>query len=573
MKKILIIFVFGLSILDALEFGYMGNTPASVGGAGVAYRKNSWALYYNPALLGVNRKSNIAYSFGAGYSENNLLGLASIDFNEIKISSNILGKLINTNSIKMNSANIASVAPIAAAGANDYSNLGFMTDILKNVSFNNSSNGITNENSFKSYIDSIIGQNGTDLSDSITKLKGLSGESKNTKFMQIKNDLTLATQKVSEEGKDVGIMNSILTNIDANKIDILVDSIKTSGVNGNFDISALLSAIGGITINYGANSYVDRLIDSYLIINNSVSNSNFKLVSNNGFVFHIGGNKNRGAIAFGVLSSIYGIMKFKMDKNFNRLIVNNGSNYYELIVNNNYVSLQSSDKNNYDSSSILSKNAKHNLYANNLSLFEVPIAYGHTIPLAIGNLHFGTSIKYIYAMSFSINQNLSLDDLSFKFDQKDNMATTNTFGIDLGALYTVSGFSLGLVGKNLNYPKIIISDGKFTIEPQVRAGFGFDIWRFTFLADIDILPNATLDKDIKNQMVGGGIIFDVNWIDFRFGAMRDLRTSLYGTILTGGINIFHFLDVAVQSNTIITNVNKYKIPSYFNIKVGGRFLF
>ena len=83
MKKF-IAFALIISNLVALEFGQIGNTPASVGGAGVAYKKNAWAVYYNPALLGANRQASIAYSFGVGYADSNVLELASIDVNALK---------------------------------------------------------------------------------------------------------------------------------------------------------------------------------------------------------------------------------------------------------------------------------------------------------------------------------------------------------------------------------------------------------------------------------------------------------------------------------------------------------
>ncbi len=83
MKKLAFIALI-VSNIFALEFGQLGNTPESVGGAGVAYKKNAWAVYYNPALLGANRKASIAYSFGFGYADSNVLELASIDINALK---------------------------------------------------------------------------------------------------------------------------------------------------------------------------------------------------------------------------------------------------------------------------------------------------------------------------------------------------------------------------------------------------------------------------------------------------------------------------------------------------------
>ena len=130
-----------------------------------------------------------------------------------------------------------------------------------------------------------------------------------------------------------------------------------------------------------------------------------------------------------------------------------------------------------------------------------------------------------------------------------------------------------MVGKNINTPKVDTSIGKFNLDKQLRAGIGLEFWRFTILADIDIIPNTTLDPNKKNQMTGGGVIFDATYVDFRFGAMADIKPNPYGIILTGGMNIFNFLDFSIQSSLKLKQINKYKMPNYLDIRVGGRFLF
>ncbi|RAX54099.1 hypothetical protein CCY99_05315 [Helicobacter sp. 16-1353] len=556
----LLIFI-GFHFCIALEFGSMGNTPASVGGAGVAYKKNSWALFYNPAILGVNRKYNIAYSFGVGYGENNLAQLADIDYKNIQNLPDTVAKLAESKSILRAASSVSS---------RNYSDLGLISDVLKNVTNSTFTSGITDTSSLKSYIDTITGQSGSDIDDSINKLKNLSADEKLSKFTQIKNDLSSAIDKVGASGSDVGILKSIIDNLDTNKIDGLVESIKNGS---SINISNLLNAIGGITINRGANNSIDRLLDDYIIIDKSLQSNSLKIHSNNGFVFHIGGNKERGAIGFGVLASVYGFMNLEMDKTHNRIIVNSSNNYYEIGINDNDISLYSSTADSYNNYSILSPNAKHTLYSNNIALIEVPIAYGHTIPFVAGDFHIGATLKYIHAISAYSNQTLNLENLKFNFDLKDKIKQTNTFGIDIGGLYTIDWFSLGFVGKNLNAPKIKTSSGKMRLDSQFRTGVGFEIWRFTILADIDILPNSTLDPNKKNQMVGGGVIFDASWLDFRLGAMGDLRANPYGTIITAGMNIVNFIDISVQSSLITKDIENYKLPNYLDIRIGGRFLF
>lgn len=569
MRVIVTLILIGFHLCIALEFGSMGNTPASVGGAGVAYKKNSWALYYNPALLGVNRKFNVAYSFGIGYGENNLAQLANINYDSIKNFPDTITKLSEGKPIALTSSS----GTISTRATMDYDGLGLISDILKNITTNGFTSGITDENSLKNYIDTITGQSGASINDSLNNLKGLTGEERIDKFTQIKNDLSTAIDKVGTSGSDVGILKSIVDNMDIVKIDKLVEIIKDSGNNGSFDFSNLLQSIGGITINRGANGIVDELLDNYMIIDKSMRNSSLKIHSNNGLVFHIPGGKERGAIGFGILANMYGFMNLTMDKNHNRFIMQSGSDYYEVDINTNKISLNTSTVDDYNNFSILSPNAKHSLYSNNLVLLEIPLAYGHTIPFIAGDFHIGATLKYINAISVYNNQIFNLDNLKLNFNLKDNMKQTSTFGVDIGGLYTIGGFSLGFVGKNLNAPRIKTSDGKMKLDRQFRAGVGFEIWRFTILADIDILPNATLERDKKNQMVGGGVIFDASWVDFRLGAMRDLRANPYGTIVTAGMNIVHFIDISVQSSLVMKNIDKYRLPNYLDIRIGGRFLF
>ena len=67
----------------ALEFGSMGQVSAGIGGAGVALKDSAWGLYYNPALLGADRRAKVGYSFGAQIKEQNLAQVATIDVDKI----------------------------------------------------------------------------------------------------------------------------------------------------------------------------------------------------------------------------------------------------------------------------------------------------------------------------------------------------------------------------------------------------------------------------------------------------------------------------------------------------------
>ena len=66
--------------------------------------------------------------------------------------------------------------------------------------------------------------------------------------------------------------------------------------------------------------------------------------------------------------------------------------------------------------------------------------------------------------------------------------------------------------------------------------------------------------------------FGFKALDLRLGAMKDLRQDT-GLILTGGVNMLGFLDVALQVSTKTTELNGTPIPQYINLRLGGSFSF
>ena len=133
--------------------------------------------------------------------------------------------------------------------------------------------------------------------------------------------------------------------------------------------------------------------------------------------------------------------------------------------------------------------------------------------------------------------------------------------------------------KNLNAPVIKRTNNlaDITLNRQVRAGISYSLMNFlTFAFDADIMPNDTLSlSSPKSQYIGGGVMANFKMIDFRLGAMRDLRSnSGEGTILTGGVNLLGFLDIALQyglgQNITLYDVN---VSNYMSLRVGGQFSF
>ena len=590
MKKIIAFLLF-ISNLIALEFGQIGNTPASVGGAGVAYRKNAWAVYYNPALLGANRKASIAYSFGVGYADNNVLELASIDIQSLRNLPDEIKGLTTKNNTQGQVQTRATIQGRNATNANNkwnFSSLGILGEILGQLTGKNGNgaggNGGTSED-LKKYLCGKVGngtttqgkKNGANDDCSLDNIK-TKLQSNPTAINTIKNELGTAISKTAESHPDkqtaLNLLGSIVDNIDTAKIPEVIDAVK----EGNFSVKDILQKVGngGLSISKSA---VPSL-EGVFVIANTIDKNSLNISSNDGIVWHIKGSKNRGAIGMGILANVYGFAGVELDSARKEIIIKTGDgtngngDYFKVGISGDKITLSTSDSNSYNSHSILSNQANHKFHANGLAITEVPIAYGHTIPLPVGDLHLGATLKYIFAVSLDNSQKFNLDNINVNFNS-DNLRYTHNFGIDLGALYTMKWLGVGLVAKNLNAPTIQTANGKYRILPQVRAGFSAEVWKLTFLADIDLTPNDTLEPGKYNQMVGGGAILDLNWVDFRFGIMGDMHKNPYGPIFTLGMNIAHFLDFSVQTSAKIVDLGEYtnglKMPNYFKVNVGGRY--
>lgn len=588
MKKLAFIALI-VSNIFALEFGQLGNTPESVGGAGVAYKKNAWAVYYNPALLGANRKASIAYSFGFGYADSNVLELASIDINALKnIKDEVNG--LTTKTTTVTTRNIKGRNGGGQTRANgtswNFTDLGLLGDVLGNLTATNGGTGGTKGTSdadLKTYLCKYY-QNGGGGTNGCTskQLNEIAQGLDDSKLGTIKSELQSAIKKTAETNPNnpgLDILDNIVENLNPSDIKGLVEGLK----EGKADLSTIIEKIGGgIKISKGTSP----ALDSLFTIVDTINKNGLNISSNNGIAWHIKGSKNRGAIGMGLIANVYGFAGVELDSTHKKIIINGSSgntaggtgngNYFEVGTDGDKITISSSDSTKFDSSSVLSKNANHKLHANGLLIAEVPVAYGHTIALPIGDLHLGATLKYIFATSMDNSQKFDFENLKIDFGNiSNNLRYTHTFGLDLGALYTMKWLGVGLVAKNLNAPQINTANGKYRILPQVRAGFSAEVWKLTFLLDMDLTPNKTLEPNKFNQMVGGGVILDLNWVDFRFGVMGDMHKNPYGPIFTMGMNIVHFLDFSLQTSAKLVDLGQYtngvRMPNYFKLSLGGRF--
>lgn len=231
------------------------------------------------------------------------------------------------------------------------------------------------------------------------------------------------------------------------------------------------------------------------------------------------------------------------------------------------------------------------IYTNRLDILEIPFSYAVSIYSGFGTFYAGASLKYIYAghsgtrdkMTASSNVTSSLGSI-FK---SANDAKTNTFGVDVGLAYAAPSeyIVIGLVGKNLNSPKIntqnlLDSPQSLKLDSQYRLGISTRAIPLTTIAlDADLKPNYEFSgfntgvARNKVQYISLGVMVNAGIADIRLGLAKDMLSHASESwLITGGLG-FGFLDISIFSDTKLVKIGSAKIPSEFGVKLGGSFSF
>lgn len=564
-----------------LEFGSMGQVSAGIGGAGVAVRDSAWGLYYNPALLGSDRRTKMGYSFGIQFKEQNLMQLATIDTDNLKNLPQTLTNQLTGPSSGGTSVEIGGQKVDGALGG--ALNAFFGTDKIDDAAIGN-----------------VVTEMGKDFGNltcnSFATCAGLIKDPNNKGLAEkFKDKLAGAA---TEGGSP--LIGSIIAGIDADKLGDVVDKIQQGG-GGNI-ADEILQTAGKVTIAKGADSVIDKLLNDFGVVDGALKGNDVNLATQNGFVFQFAGDKGsrrvesdtlgtiniqeidsgRGAVGIGLFASAFSNASAQIDPNNNKLIFDLGGKYYQASINGNSVTLEYLQNQGQGlTGSIMNDKAQHSLYANALALVEIPIGYGHTIFTPMGDVNLGLAVKFIQGIGYGDKINFAVGNMPSVSVDKNKMDMAQTFGLDFGMLYSprfVKNLHLGLVAKNVNSPTINRTGvADTTLHPQVRAGVSYEMMDFlTFAFDADVLPNETLSlSNPKSQFFGGGVMANFKKVDFRLGAMQDIRSNAgEGLILTGGLNLFGFLDVAMQyglgQNITIQGIN---VSNYMSLRVGGQFSF
>lgn len=327
-------------------------------------------------------------------------------------------------------------------------------------------------------------------------------------------------------------------------------------------------------------------------LKSALSQNAFNLISQNGITFQFAPALLRGSIGtFGVgyFASFYGGSSIKADPNRMELILK-----YSGAQGDAYCKVDSSggcsvsNEADYKNSSLqysLEQGDAHSIVAQGFLLNEIPIGYAYTFYTKYVNINLGISGRLL---SGSLNKSTTylskttnLGNEAKNFANKGNFDTKANFAIDAGAMLEIDlpdfrYLTFGFVAKNINSPRFRYSSGEVDIKPQFRLGLAYNQQNLVLALDADLNQNEMMSQSNQkpySQMIGGGIKIDLRAFDIRAGLMKDIRQD-DGLIITAGVNILGFLDVALQCGTELAQTQKWgSFPRYLSLKVGGNFSF
>jgi hypothetical protein len=194
-----------------------------------------------------------------------------------------------------------------------------------------------------------------------------------------------------------------------------------------------------------------------------------------------------------------------------------------------------------------------------IALKEVGISYGRPV---MGNLlSVGGTLKAMegqtYYKFFRFDTMGDGSDLMGDMGSKSNTKTSTTFGVDAGALLSLTdSLRVGLVGKNLNKPKFNwAGPGDYEMDPQFRFGAALKLTNMlTLAADYDLTKNKTDSlPGYESQVVGAGVELNlIGTLKVRGGIYDNIASDEAGPVYTAGLG-FHLLffdaDLAVAMSS------------------------
>lgn len=209
-------------------------------------------------------------------------------------------------------------------------------------------------------------------------------------------------------------------------------------------------------------------------------------------------------------------------------------------------------------------------------LLEIPLGYAYKLQTAYGDFNFGLALKYMRS-SFDIKSfgGNPQGGISIKAPDFLKINPDQSFGIDLGFLYSISDVHLGLSAKNINLPSFSLRGQTLKIPPALRFGLSYEFFDdYAFVSDIDLLPQSFADGIIQSQYFGLGLMGDYGFMDFRLGFSLDMR-NIEDSQFTFGLNFFGIIDFVLETGFIYSKIAQTgpSLPENFGFKLGSTFAF
>ena len=365
-----------------------------------------------------------------------------------------------------------------------------------------------------------------------------------------------------------------------------------------YDVEVSLGA-GASYEDFGAGASAKALDDSGFLDTidrvsndiNNVSQSDINtLIKGKNIVLDMDGNavsvNPQGYVAaqvsgfgFGVFGSSEAVGTAKVDQNHNLLMIedtSNPGNY--LTINDDGTTSTSTDTATYQTQSIeyALNNGLTYMDVTGIVIAEVPVAYGHKIEFAGGNLLVGGALKYMRGYTYT--EKYKIDDsgsVSSGSEKKDK--TSSTFGVDIGVAFEPAfskDLTIAMVAKDLNSPEFDVVDGsKVKVKPMYRIGVAYNIFdSLEVAADYDLSANETFVENTKSQMLGGGVNWHpASWFSLRGGLMQNMDAhDKAGLIYTAGLGFgakWLQLDISGQYSSNSTTVDGQTVPEYAKINL------
>jgi len=206
-----------------------------------------------------------------------------------------------------------------------------------------------------------------------------------------------------------------------------------------------------------------------------------------------------------------------------------------------------------------------------VAISEVGFTYGHAIN---EELSIGTVLKYMRADIVAFDQKIFNQNANLNIN-RNNVETSNGFGLDLGVMYRIPQWQVGLSLRNINKPTFehsgagLASGKPYTYALKPAAKFGA-AWiptdTFTVELGLDLTKNEGAVSTSKSQYWNMGMEWDIwNILALRLGAFQNMAQTDIGLVPTVGLGVNLWavrVDVGVAMSTKKVAYDGKSVPAY-----------